>query len=845
MNDNSPHPHVLDPIHAAMDRREFVTAVGAATAGTVAFGLDAPRHARATEATEADQQATARSLIGYSSEISVRPGETVDFMVSSFGGGPFDADLVRVINGDSTSRYADQFRVDPVDAAFAGSYDGIAQELNTGSYVEIDAESSLEDLDSFTVSGWIYPVFNPLEYQEPDLENLDPFSPATLTLGAEVAAQTIVSRLDLAGGPGWTLRIDEEFRLEFAVVDGTRVSSIRLDSEVRTWDWAYVAASFDAATGTGTVHLLERPFAPGDQYTARTLSASGFFDGSLSHDAPLRIAAACDGAGAARSARLKPAEVFNGRIQDVRICNRVLEEAEIGELASEQVPGHLSGVVVADWDFGRGIRTTRIDDISGNGHHGTVVNLAERAVRGRFWKGDTLRWTDDPDQYDAITFYTDDLYDAEWGVGFSYTIPDDLKSGIYAARLRQGDFTEYVTFFVAAPAGRPTADVAVLLSDFNYLAYSNISLIVTAMSNYPGHNPNDYDADFLAQNNSYATGGVYNMHVDGRYFGYGSRLRPDVHLKPGGFMYNFVQDTHITAFLENEGVDYDIITEELLDREGLALLDQYRTVISATHPEYVTLDIFDAVTRYTAEGGRFIYTGGNGWFWSVGTHPELPGVMESRNFHDIGDRYLTNGRRGGLLVEAGRQTGPTFGVEMAAMIFNGSSGYRRLEAASDPRGSWIFEGTSEGVVFGEYGPDRVRGGAAGFEIDRYNPGNGTPRHALHLATSEPLLATVEDVKLSVLPLAISYHPFEGEPWAQSDLVFFETPNGGAVFTAGSNCWISATLEDGFDNDVATITRNVLNRFLDPAPFPPVEVDFQTDRSPDKSAYDRMPSQTEG
>jgi len=130
----------------------------------------------------------------------------------------------------------------------------------------------------------------------------------------------------------------------------------------------------------------------------------------------------------------------------------------------------------------------------------------------------------------------------------------------------------------------------------------------------------------------------------------------------------------------------------------------------------------------------------------------------------------------------------------------------------------------------------------GFEIDRFNASNGAPRHTLHLATSSPLNPTIEDVKLSVLPLAIAYHPTKGGPWAQADLAFFETPRGGAVFSTGSICWISSTLEEEFDNDVAQITRNVVNRFLDPTPFDAARQVKDINRLPDKSAYDRMPEQ---
>ena len=84
--------------------------------------------------------------------------------------------------------------------------------------------------------------------------------------------------------------------------------------------------------------------------------------------------------------------------------------------------------------------------------------------------------------------------------------------------------------------------------------------------------------------------------------------------------------------------------------------------------------------------------------------------------------------------------------------------------------------------------------------------------------SEPLRETVEDVQLMPAPFSVNYHPPSDEVWAGADIVFFETPDGGAMFSTGSINWFSSTLENDFDNDVATISRNVIKRFLDPAPF---------------------------
>ena len=53
---------------------------------------------------------------------------------------------------------------------------------------------------------------------------------------------------------------------------------------------------------------------------------------------------------------------------------------------------------------------------------------------------------------------------------------------------------------------------------------------------------------------------------------------------------------------------------------------------------------------------------------------------------------------------------------------------------------------------------------------------------------------------------------------RADLVFYETPAGGAVFSTGSIAWCGTLSHNDYDNNVSRITGNVLRRFLDATPF---------------------------
>ena len=73
-----------------------------------------------------------------------------------------------------------------------------------------------------------------------------------------------------------------------------------------------------------------------------------------------------------------------------------------------------------------------------------------------------MSFTVAPQEYGAIHFHDDAVDDARWEVDFEFPVPEDLKSGVYAARLRLGGqdtpgSEDYIPFIVRPPAGRPTA----------------------------------------------------------------------------------------------------------------------------------------------------------------------------------------------------------------------------------------------------------------------------------------------------------------------------------------------------------------------------------------------------
>ena len=116
-------------------------------------------------------------------------------------------------------------------------------------------------------------------------------------------------------------------------------------------------------------------------------------------------------------------------------------------------------------------------------------------------------------------------------------------------------------------------------------------------------------------------------------------------------------------------------------------------------------------------------------------------------------------------------------------------------------------------MFGDHGLSAH--GAAGFELDRADKRLGTPEHAVVTASSEN---HPPDAPWVLVPEEMLTHlvTWPGEPAGdliRADMVFFETPGGGAVFSTGSITFCGSLPVNDCDNNISRMTANVLNRFL--------------------------------
>jgi N,N-dimethylformamidase len=218
-----------------------------------------------------------------------------------------------------------------------------------------------------------------------------------------------------------------------------------------------------------------------------------------------------------------------------------------------------------------------------------------------------------------------------------------------------------------------------------------------------------------------------------------------------------------------------------------------------------------------------MYLGGNGFYWKIALDPERDGIVEIRRGEggirawaaEPGEYYNQfDGEYGGLWRRNGRPPQNLVGVGFSAQGNFVGSHYVVDAQARESRAAWILAGL-DGATFGGHGLSGH--GAAGFELDRADKNLGTPPHAVILATSEghepeaPWVLVPEErlTHLTTIPGA------KDEELIKSDIVFFETPGNGAVFSVGSITFCGSLLTNGGDNDIARLTKNVLDRFADP------------------------------
>lgn len=503
-----------------------------------------------------------------------------------------------------------------------------------------------------------------------------------------------------------------------------------------------------------------------------------------------------------------------------------------------EAPRIMAGAkVVAAWDFAQAIGTDSVTDTGPQHAHGTLHNLPMRAMKGSRWDGSVHDWRIDASHYAAIKFHADDLGDCAWPESLALEIPKSWPSGLYTLHLTTEDGgSDNIPFAVRAVKPGSQSKLAILLPTFTYQVYGNFTRADRAAkiaAKAPGwgalpNTPTDHPEYGFS---------TYDNHLDGQGVAMASMRRPMIDKRvnqfqlddPSGYgsgAYWLCADSFLIDFLDRAGMPVEFITDHDIHAEGVGLLKHFNCVLTGQHPEYHTTETLDAIQHYTQGGGRFCYLGGNGFYWKVVTHGAGPWALEVRRA-EAGIRmwaaepgeyhHQFDGTLGGLWRRIGRPPQSLVGVGFSSQGHYLGHPYTWLPAINDPRVAFMREGLAAkpGEKFGERG--LMGGGAAGHELDRTDLRLGTPHHAIvvaHAIVTDPGYQPVNEERLD--------HTWPGThaEVIRSDITFFETPNGGAVFSVGSMNFLGGLPIDGYRNPCAKLLENVVRRFTDPTPIPP-------------------------
>lgn len=257
-------------------------------------------------------------LAAYANRLSVRPGEAIEFKVSSQSNEPYAARLVRVICADANPA-GPGLREEAISAPLEGPRPSRKQVVQMGSHARIENTFDLAAGGHLTFVATIWP-----------------------TTPGSGRRQGILSAYDPNVRVGLALAIGEDGSVE-ALLGATRVKT-RVACMPRTW--SLVWATFD--TRSRVLKVGQAPLARG-QVSGPAAEAQIEADGTLPPKGMPWIVGALGGAPVRGH--------FNGKIERPMIFDRALSADAIAQAAG----GAATQGLIASWDFSKEMSSVRID----------------------------------------------------------------------------------------------------------------------------------------------------------------------------------------------------------------------------------------------------------------------------------------------------------------------------------------------------------------------------------------------------------------------------------------------------------------------------------------------------
>jgi hypothetical protein len=496
-------------------------------------------------------------------------------------------------------------------------------------------------------------------------------------------------------------------------------------------------------------------------------------------------------------------------VSEPLVIPRALTAGEIAALAGSRAtvsPGSLiGGPLSGEWPLDEECGD-HVADISGNERHGVLVNGPTWGIGGPAFDPavdvTTYDPRHDPTRGHGLGLASDDLLDCAWPVTAEFPIPADAPSGLYAVLLdlegKQPLDALAVPFVVVRSRPRIVGAVALAVPTNTWHAYGR-----------------RYD-DVAVPPGLHSS--FYTAHANGRpYFEVGARLplpRADPFHGDSRRAWRqghsqLVRPERIAeAWLERYGYAYECVTDMELHR-GDVDLDAFACLMLVGHSEYWSDEMRDAVERYLGRGGNLISLSGDTASQRVVIARDGTSI-EARKISDTDPLWLTperhgerwhpcSGGLGGRYRSLGRPPWSMLGVSTKGMVDDGSpSGFAPFTVLEPDHP--LFTGPETVPVPGDMRIGRVSANGpagSGYEFD------ASPDVMGLLAAPLP--------GVTVLARAIGQPNLEwigDEAHQGADVIWWERPDGGRVFTIASIGASGALVDDG----VGALVRNVLHAF---------------------------------
>jgi len=699
-------------------------------------------------------------LLGYSDKLSARPGEIISFKISSTLKTKFIASLKRSISADPNPKGVGIIEEDASKYFKTISYSSREQTFNPGSYAVTKQPLKISIKKDLVLSVIVFPTLStPKEQSIITFDNIEIY------------------------------------------INSIGASAIRLNNE---------SISIEQAMELHVWHKIDVKISINGKIT---ISQKTIKEKIIS----------------SKTNKLKDSmkKIYSGKISLAAIINKGISLNHFnGKIESPKIIA--DGKIVGDWDLSNNTSSTIVESIAGPKL--ILKNFPTRAVTGSKWDGSEMNWQHKPKHYATIHFHEDDIYDFEWDTDFKFTIPKNMPSGIYVMKINCEGHEDSMPFFVAPDIKKIKAKICILISTFTYSIYGNHARVdyesswlnrINKWNAYP-HNPVNHKEYGLS---------AYNYHSDGAGICHASHRRPLFNLRPGYITFggsespcsglrHFQADSHLISWLHAKNFEYEIITDEQLHEDGFNAIKDYKTVITGSHPEYHTKETLDALRDYRDNGGSLNYLGGNGFYWRIAIHKENKSMLEIRRpeggirawASEPGESYNAfDGTYGGLWRRNGRAPQELVGIGFTAQGNFYGHPYKRK--CYDSKFDWVFEGIKEDDI-GNFGFSG--NGAAGFELDHIDTRLGSNKNITLLAQSKASKDPKENFILTPEERLTHLSTLSGAPEEeilQADMVYFNVPGGGSVFSTGSITFCGSLPWNNYKNNVSKLLENIIKKSI--------------------------------